>query len=127
MFKNTQTFSSFSVNDIEKAREFYGQILGLEVSDQMGGLNLHIANGNPIFVYPKPDHAPATFTVLNFLVDNIDDVVDKLTQAGVRFEMYDQEHMKTDAKGIARGQGEYPSIAWFRDPAGNFLAVIEKK
>src|SRR5919106_1316742 len=124
MFKNTKAFSSFSVNDLQKAKEFYGNTLGLEVSETPEGLELHIAGGNNVFVYPKPNHTPATFTILNFRVNNIDEAVDQLTKAGIRFEHYEGE-MKTDSKGIFRGEG--PKIAWFKDPAGNFLSVLEDK
>jgi catechol 2,3-dioxygenase-like lactoylglutathione lyase family enzyme len=122
MFKDTKAFSGFSVDDIAKAKAFYGQTLGLEVTEENGFLNLHIAGGSHIVVYPKPNHVPATFTILNFPVANIEQAVDELTKRGVRFEHYDGE-LKTDAKGIARGNG--PNIAWFKDPAGNFLSVIE--
>lgn len=126
MLKDTKAFSSFSVNDIEKAKEFYGKTLGLNVSQTEMGLDLNISGGNKIFVYPKPNHTAATFTVLNFLVDDIEKTVDELTGLGVKFEIYDQPHMKTDAKGIARDP-HGPTIAWFKDPAGNFLSVIENK
>jgi len=125
MFKNAKAFSSFSVNDLQKAKEFYGQTLGLEVAEMPEGLELHLAGGGRIFLYPKPNHTPATFTVLNFLVDNIEQGVDKLSQLGVQFEHYDQGDLKTDEKGIARGPG--PNIAWFKDPAGNILSVLEEK
>lgn len=121
----TGTFSSFSVDDIETAREFYEK-LGVSVSDGgMGTLVLEL-DGNPVFIYPKDDHEPATFTVLNFQVDDIDKAVDELTSLGVSFESYEGE-MQTDEKGIARGKekGHGPNIAWFKDPAGNFLSVIE--
>jgi predicted enzyme related to lactoylglutathione lyase len=126
MFKDTKAFSGFSVNDIQKAKAFYSQTLGLEVSEdtEMGGmLTLHIAGGSNILIYPKPDHTPATFTILNFPVDNIEQAVDELTKRGVRFEIYNEEELKTDEKGIARGEG--PLIAWFKDPAGNILSVLE--
>lgn len=127
MFKKNKAFSSFSVNDLQKAKEFYGQTLGLEVSEvpEMEGLlMLHIADSNNILIYPKPDHTPATFTILNLPVDNIEQAVDELTRRGVRFEIYNEEELKTDEKGIARGGG--PSIAWFKDPAGNILSVLEQ-
>ena len=125
MFKNTKAFSGFSVNDLEKAKEFYGQTLGLDVADApMGTLQLNIAGGTVIFVYPKPNHTPATFTILNFSVENIDAAVDELTKRGVRFEKYDNADIKTDEKGIHRGD-EGPKIAWFKDPAGNILSVLE--
>jgi catechol 2,3-dioxygenase-like lactoylglutathione lyase family enzyme len=123
MFKDTKAFSGFSVDDVAKAKAFYGQTLGLEVSEEDGSLSLHIAGGNPIFVYPKGDqHSPATYTVLNFPVADVDKAVDELTKRGVQFEHYDYADLKTDAKGIARGNG--PTIAWFKDPAGNILSVL---
>ncbi len=123
MFKNTKAFSSFSVDDLEKAKEFYGQTLGLEVSESMEGLSLHLAGGNEIFVYPKTDHTPATFTILNFPVDDVEQAVDNLTSLGVRFEIYNDGELKTDNKGIFHGG---PKVAWFKDPAGNFLSVLEE-
>jgi predicted enzyme related to lactoylglutathione lyase len=124
MFKNTRAFSSFSVNDLQKAKEFYGRTLELEVSQQEEGLALKIAGGNQIFLYPKPNHTPASFTVLNFPVPNVEEAVDQLTRRGVAFERYDMPEIKTDAKGIHRGPGG-PTIAWFKDPAGNILSVME--
>ena len=127
MLKITKVFSSFSVNDLQKAKEFYGQTLGLEVSESKQGLDLHLAGGQEVFIYPKPNHIAATFTVLNFMVANIDEAVGDLAAKGIQFEKYAEEHMKTDEKGIVRGNEYGPSIAWFKDPAGNFLAVIEDK
>ena len=124
VFKNTKAFSSFSVNDLEKAREFYGQTLGLDVSESEEGLSLHLKGDNEIFIYPKPDHTPATFTVLNFAVDDVDQTVDDLTQLGVHFQIYNEGELKTDDKGVFRGK---PKIAWFKDPAGNFLSILEMK
>ncbi len=125
MFKNTKAVSSFSVNDLQKAKEFYQDTLGLEVTEgTMGVLTLHISGGGEIFVYPKPNHVPATFTILNFPVPDIEKAVDDLTQLGITFEQYD-EPMKTDEKGILRGQGRGPDIAWFKDPAGNILSVLQ--
>ena len=127
MFRDTHAFSGFSVNDVQKARRFYGQTLGLEVSEvpEMEDLlELHIAGGAKVLIYPKPDHQPATFTILNFPVNNIEKTVMELAQRGVRFERYDGE-IKTDEKGIFRGGG--PLIAWFKDPAGNILSVLEEK
>ncbi|HYT57971.1 MAG TPA: VOC family protein [Verrucomicrobiae bacterium] len=124
MFKDTEAFSGFSVNHIQKAKEFYGQTLGLEVSETHGLLNLHLAGGTNVLIYPKPNHAPATFTILNFPVDNIEEAVGQLTKRGVRFERYEGEP-KTDEKGIFRGGG--PLIAWFKDSAGNILSVLEEK
>jgi predicted enzyme related to lactoylglutathione lyase len=128
MFKNTKAFSSFSVDNIEKAKQFYSQTLQLDVADNsMGLLELNISEGNKIMVYPKPNHAPASFTVLNFPVDDIEKAVDELGKRGVVFEQYDMKDLKTDKKGIARGkqQGKGPDIAWFKDPAGNILSVME--
>jgi predicted enzyme related to lactoylglutathione lyase len=122
VFKNTKAFSSFSVNDLEEAKKFYGQTLGLEVSESEEGLNLQIKGGNDVFIYPKPDHVPATFTVLNFVVDDVDRTVDELTKLGIRFQIYNKGQLKTDDKGIFQGK---PKIAWFKDPAGNFLSILE--
>ena len=113
----------FRPNDIEKAKEFYGRTLGLKVSESNGLLTLHLAGGNNVLIYPKPNHTPAKFTVLNFPVDDVDQAVDELTKRGVRFEIYDLPDIKTDKKEIMRGNG--PMIAWFKDPAGNILSVIE--
>jgi catechol 2,3-dioxygenase-like lactoylglutathione lyase family enzyme len=128
MFKNTKAFSSFSVDDIQKAKEFYGRTLGLEVSETSEGLELRITGGSTIFIYPKANHTPATFTILNFLVNGIEQAVDDLASHGVRFESYEGE-IKTDKKGIFRGasRGMGPNIAWFKDPAGNILSVLEGK
>jgi catechol 2,3-dioxygenase-like lactoylglutathione lyase family enzyme len=128
MFKNTKAFSGFSVSDTQKARVFYGQTLGLDVSEDpamKGLLHLRLAGGGEIMIYPKPDHTPATFTILNFPVDNVEKAVDELTRRGVRFERYDRANLKTDEKGIFHGGG--PKIAWFTDPAGNILSVLEAK
>lgn len=124
MFKHTKAFSGFSVNDIQRAKEFYGNVLGLEIKDGiMGILELHIEGNNPVIVYPKPNHEPATFTILNFPVDDIDKAVDALLEKGVVFEQYGGD-IKTDEKGISRDNGG-PNIAWFKDPAGNILSVLE--
>ncbi len=113
-----------SVNDIQKAKEFYGQTLGLEVSDAMMGLlELHLKGDNKVLIYPKPNHTPADFTILNFPVENIEETVKWMKEKGVAFESYD-EPMKTDEDNIFRGGG--PVIAWFKDPAGNILSVIEE-
>ncbi|MDB5031107.1 VOC family protein [Mucilaginibacter sp.] len=126
MFKNTKAFSSFSVDDLQKAKKFYAEVLGIEVVDNpMGLIDLHIPGSNNIMVYPKPNHEPATYTVLNFPVPNIDGAVDELIKKGVAFEQYDGQ-LKTDEKGIARSDGHGPNIAWFKDPAGNILSVIEE-
>jgi catechol 2,3-dioxygenase-like lactoylglutathione lyase family enzyme len=124
MFKDTKAFSGFSVDNLQKAKEFYGQTLGLEVSEVNGLLELHLAGGARVLIYPKPNHTPATFTILNFPVANVEQAVDELTSRGVRFEHYDEDDLKTDEKGIFRGGG--PLIAWFRDPAGNILSVLEE-
>jgi catechol 2,3-dioxygenase-like lactoylglutathione lyase family enzyme len=121
MFENTKAFSGFAVDDVPKAKQFYGETLGLKVSEESGMLTLHIAGDRDILVYPKPDHTPASFTILNFPVDDIDKAVDELTARGVRFERYDD--FGQDEKGIARGEG--PPIAWFTDPAGNVLSVLQ--
>ena len=125
MFKDSKAFSGYSSNDIPAAKQFYGDTLGLNTTEQMGGLGLQLAGGGRVFIYPKDDHVAASFTVLNFPVDDVDAAVGRLTEAGVRFEQYD-EPMKTDEKGILRGDGEAPTIAWFKDPAGNILSVIEE-
>ena len=124
MFKDTQAFSGFSVNDQEAAKEFYGTVLGLEVNGDQMGLHLNISGGIPVFVYPKKDHMAASFTILNFPVANIDETVDALVSKGVVFEQYEM----TDEKGIARGLANNmgPDIAWFKDPAGNILSVLQQ-
>jgi catechol 2,3-dioxygenase-like lactoylglutathione lyase family enzyme len=122
MLKTTRAFSSFAVDDIPAAKRFYGETLGLNVSEERGMLVLHIAGGREILVYPKPDHAPASYTILNFEVDDIDRAVDELAQRGARLERYDG--FAQDEKGISRGDGG-PPIAWFTDPAGNILSVLE--
>jgi catechol 2,3-dioxygenase-like lactoylglutathione lyase family enzyme len=123
----TAAFSGFSVNDKEKAKEFYVSTLGLELLDETMGLRFKLPSGGAVFVYEKQDHQPATFTILNFIVKNIDAAVDELVKRGVSFEHYDNA-IKTDEKGIARGKssGMGPDIAWFKDPAGNILSVIEE-
>ncbi len=123
MFENTKAFSGFSVDDVSKAKQFYGDTLGLKVSEDNGMLTLHIAGARNTLLYPKPDHTPASFTVLNFPVDNVETVVDELSARGVRFERYEGTEIETDEKGIFRGGG--PLIAWFKDPAGNVLSVIQ--
>jgi catechol 2,3-dioxygenase-like lactoylglutathione lyase family enzyme len=127
MFKAKTAFGSFSVNDLAKAQQFYGGTLGLKVEDTGMGLRLYLPSGTDVFVYSKDDHEPATFTILNFVVDNIDAAVDELSNRGVQFEQYDNG-LKTDKKGIARGisQNQGPDIAWFKDPAGNFVSVLQE-
>ena len=125
MFRDTTTFSSFSVDDLAAAKEFYGQTLGLDVSEMSEGLSLKVAGGGNIFVYPKSDHVPATFTVLNFQVDDIDEAAQELRSKGVELESLAGD-IETDEDGIFRGrdQGKGPDIAWFKDPAGNFLSIL---
>ena len=128
MLKDSKAFSGFSVNDIDAAKAFYGETLGLQVdkTEEMGGmLTIHInGNSNNILVYPKPNHQPATYTILNFPVKDVEATVKELTARGVKFEIYDSEYLKTDEHGVSKGNGG-PTIAWFKDPAGNFLSVIE--
>jgi catechol-2,3-dioxygenase len=124
IFKTAGAFSSFSVNDLKAAKDFYGQTLGLDVSETPEGLELH-AGDNAIFIYPKPNHAPASFTVLNFDVDNIQDAIQELAAMGVSLEHYNLPDIKTDERGIFNGPGH--KIAWFKDPAGNILSVIEEE
>jgi predicted enzyme related to lactoylglutathione lyase len=127
MFKDTKAFSGFSVGDLRRAKAFYADVLGLSLSEHVempGLLTLHIAGGQNIIVYEKGNHVPATFTILNFPVPEIGAAVKQLQELGVQFEHYDFEQLKTDADGIFRGGG--PLIAWFKDPAGNILSVIEQ-
>ncbi len=128
MFKAKTAFTGFSVDDLKKAKGFYTEILGLRVDDQGVGLGLRLPGGDGmVFVYPKgSQHQPATFTVLNFRVENIDEAVDELTKRGVQFEHYGGD-LRTDEKGILRGRasGNGPDIAWFKDPAGNILSVLQ--
>jgi predicted enzyme related to lactoylglutathione lyase len=123
MFENTRAFSGFAVDDLAAARQFYGKTLGLKTSEQYGLLTLHLAGGRDTLVYPKPDHQPATYTILNFAVDDIDAAVDELARRGVHLERY--EGLGQDDKGINRAGGPY--IAWFKDPAGNVLAVLQER
>jgi catechol 2,3-dioxygenase-like lactoylglutathione lyase family enzyme len=123
-----KAFTSFSVRNIEQTRKFYGGPLGLDLAEDTGMpglLRLHLADGPSVVLYEKPDHSPASFTVLNFIVHDIERAVDDLTGRGVHFEQYNTRELKTDAKGIFRGRG--PTIAWFRDPSGNILSLIEQK
>jgi predicted enzyme related to lactoylglutathione lyase len=123
MFANTKAFSGFAVDDVEKAGEFYGEALGLKTSQEHGMLTLHLAGDRDTLVYPKPDHTAASYTILNFPVDDIDEAVDELVRRGVRIERYDG--MEQDEKGIMRAGGPY--IAWFKDPAGNVLSVLQDR
>lgn len=132
MLKTSKAFSGFSVDDIDKAKKFYSETLGLEVTEKAMGegyitLMIHTAGGNGIFVYSKPNHEPATYTILNFPVTNIDETVTALKEHGVSFEQYDLGFTKTDEQGIARGDENNPDIAWFKDPAGNILSVLQLK
>jgi predicted enzyme related to lactoylglutathione lyase len=123
MFENTKAFSGFAVDDLDAAKKFYGEVLGLKTSERYGLLTLHLAGGRDTLVYPKPDHTPATYTILNFQVDEIDAAVDELISRGVELEKYDG--LGQDDKGINRAGGPY--IAWFKDPAGNILAVLQER
>jgi catechol 2,3-dioxygenase-like lactoylglutathione lyase family enzyme len=128
MFTNTPTFSSYSVDGIEKALAFYRDTLGLNVTQTKEGLDIKLGGGQSLFLYPKTGHVPATFTVLNFKVDDIDSAVDALKEKGIELERYDMGPTKADEKGIYRGRGagQGPDIAWFKDPAGNILSVLEE-
>jgi predicted enzyme related to lactoylglutathione lyase len=123
MLNANNAFSGFSVDDVQRAKEFYRGTLGLDVTEEYGMLGLQVGGGPGIMIYPKPDHRPATFTVLNFPVDDVEQAVGDLKKRGVRFESYNKPDLKTDADGIFRGGG--PKIAWFKDPAGNILSVLE--
>ncbi len=130
LLKDSQAFSGFSVDNIDEAQEFYGETLGLDIKEDntMGHIVLQLTGGNNVFIYPKDDHEPATFTVLNFPVDDIDEAVDDLTELGITFEQYPD--LNTDEKGISRGDGGASGpagIAWFTDPAGNILSIIQEK
>ena len=127
MFKDNEAFSGFSVDDIDAAKEFYGEKLGLDVTEnEMGFLNLTLGTGARVLVYGKPDHQPATYTILNFMVTDIERAVDDLASAGIQMETYGVPEMKQDAKGISRAE-QGPAIAWFKDPAGNTIGVIERQ
>ncbi|HEX5967067.1 MAG TPA: VOC family protein [Intrasporangium sp.] len=121
MFQQNQVASSFSTNDVEAAKGFYGGVLGFDVAEQYGGLALNLAGGGQVWIYPKDNHEPASFTVLNVMVDDVDKAVDDLVAKGVTFEQYDDEPIRTDEKGISREMGG--AMAWFKDPAGNILSV----
>jgi catechol 2,3-dioxygenase-like lactoylglutathione lyase family enzyme len=123
MLNSSKAFSGFSVNDIPKAKQFYGETLGLEVKEDNGMLTLHLGSGARVLVYPKPNHTPASFTILNFPVADVGRTVGALKERGVRFEIYRDGPYKTDEQGVFRGGG--PTIAWFTDPAGNVLSVLE--
>lgn len=129
MLKAQFAFSGISVDDLERAKQFYVSVLGLQIDDETMGLRLLLPNGGKLFIYPKPNHQPATFTVLNLVVDDIDQAVDELSAAGVTFEHYDEMLVKQDEKGVLRGLSaqQGPDIAWFKDPAGNILSVLQEK
>ncbi len=124
MFEETEAFSGFAVPDVEAAKNFYGDTLGISVSEEEGILSLHIAGGRDVLVYPKPDHAPANYTILNFPVPDVERAVDELAARGVEFKRYPEMEADQDEKGIFHGGG--PLIAWFTDPAGNILSVLEQ-
>jgi catechol 2,3-dioxygenase-like lactoylglutathione lyase family enzyme len=123
MLGNTKAFSGFSVDDLDAAKRFYCDTLGVQVAENDAGLTLHVGGDQPVFIYPKDDHEPATFTILNFQVDDVEGTVAGLAERGVRFERYEGTEIETDEQGIFRGGG--PLIAWFKDPAGNVLSVIK--
>lgn len=127
MFKNTKAFSSFSVDNLEKAKKFYGDLLQLEITEvrEMPLIQLHISGSNETIVYEKSDHTPATFTILNFPVSDIEKTVEELKKLGVTFESYDYPGLKTDEDNISRENGSH--VAWFKDPAGNILSVMESE
>jgi catechol 2,3-dioxygenase-like lactoylglutathione lyase family enzyme len=127
MLEDSKAFSGFSVDDVPRAKEFYGKTLGLNVSEEEGGLlQLHIAGDRDVLVYPKPDHTPASFTILNFPVDDIAAAVDELSERGVRFERYEGTELEANERGIFQVPDGGPSIAWFKDPAGNVLSVLHE-
>ena len=123
MLQNSKAFSGFAVKDIAAAKAFYSDTLGLDVTEENGLLTLRFGGGRPTIVYPKPDHIPATYTILNFPVEDIEAAVEQLTERGVSFEHYEGTPAETDAKGVFRGGG--PLIAWFTDPSGNIMSVIQ--
>jgi predicted enzyme related to lactoylglutathione lyase len=122
MFRDSRAYSGFSSNDLAKTKKFYAETLGLKVTETMGNLMVHLAGGGRVLIYPKPNHTPASFTVLNFPVKDIDDAVERLSKAGVEFERY--PGFDQDDRGVMRGSG--PPIAWFKDPAGNILSVLKE-
>jgi catechol 2,3-dioxygenase-like lactoylglutathione lyase family enzyme len=124
--RDSRAFPGFSVDDVSRARQFYGDTLGLDVTEENGMLTIHLSGGTNLLLYPKDNHVPATFTVLNFPVPDVDRAVDELSRAGVRFEHYTGkgDGPATDEKGVFRDEG--PNIAWFKDPAGNILSVVEQ-
>lgn len=130
MFAPIAAFSGFSVDNLDKAKKFYSEVLGLKVTEEKGmGLQIHLPQGGKVFVYDKPNHKPATYTMLNLVVEDIDEAVDGLSKKGVKFEQYHMKDMAQDEKGILRGLSVNmgPDIAWFLDPAGNILAILQDK
>jgi catechol 2,3-dioxygenase-like lactoylglutathione lyase family enzyme len=128
MFRNTKAFSSFSTDDLTQAKDFYGRTLGLDVVDTPeGGLELRLSGGTNIFIYPSQDYTAPEHTVLNFIVDDIDEAIDGLAERGVRMEQYDMPDIKTDERGIFRGESGPKAIAWFKDPAGHVLSVLQER
>jgi catechol 2,3-dioxygenase-like lactoylglutathione lyase family enzyme len=126
MFRDTKAFSSFSTDDLQKAKQFYGETLGLDVVESPEGLELHIAGSTPVFVYPSSNYTAPKHTVLNFPVEDIEAAIDQLVERGVRMEQYDMPDIKTDEKGIFRGDSGPRAIAWFKDPAGHVLSVLQE-
>lgn len=127
MFRNNRAFSSFSVDDLAKARDFYARTLGLEVAETPEGLELHLAGGARVFIYPSTDYTAPEHTVLNFEVDDIEAAIAALGRKGVRMEQYDLPDIKTDEKGVFRGESGPKAIAWFKDPAGHILSVLQEE
>jgi catechol 2,3-dioxygenase-like lactoylglutathione lyase family enzyme len=127
MFKNTTAFSSFSTPDLAQAKDFYGRTLGLDVKQTPEGLEVYLAGGTPVFIYPSSDYTAPEHTVLNFVVDDIDAAIDGLTKRGVRMEHYDMPDIKTDERGIFRGEMGPKAIAWFKDPAGHIVSVLQER
>ena len=128
MLKDTKAFSGFSVDNIQRAKEFYSHTLGLQVSEVYDGqlLELHLASGMKVLIYPKANHTPATFTILNFPVDNLEQTMEELGKRSIHFEIYNEGDVKTDKRGISSSTSG-PKIAWFKDPAGNILSILEQK
>lgn len=123
-FKEAKAFSGFSVNNIARAKQFYGETLEMVVREEQGMLNLHLGSGADVLIYPKDDHKPAAFTILNFPVSDVEECVEQLNKKGIQFEQYSGE-LRTDEKGIYRGDGH--TMAWFKDPDGNILSILETK
>jgi catechol 2,3-dioxygenase-like lactoylglutathione lyase family enzyme len=127
MLNNTKSFASFSVDDLSKAKDFYARTLGLGVDEEPEGLEIHLSGDTKVFVYPSADYTPPQHTVLNFVVDDIDEAIDWLTKRGVRMEHYDRPDIKTDDRGIFRSENGPEAVAWFKDPAGHVLSVIQER